>query len=96
MDKRKLEIGVSCEEFLYVLHSCAILYQFIVLTDIIIIVRSKTIISLSTTICMSHSHLSIKMFESSIKLKIGGKEIKCEIPLKLVVTQFVYEELIFR
>lgn len=30
MDKRKLEIGVSYEEFLYVLHSFAILYQFIV------------------------------------------------------------------
>lgn len=83
MDKRKLEIGVSCEEFLYVLHSCAILYQFIVLTNIIIIVRFKIITSLSTTICMSHNRLSIKTFESSIKLKIGGKEIKMRDSIKV-------------
>lgn len=70
MDKRKLEIGVSYEEFLYVLHSFAILYQFIVHL-------------LSTTICMSHSHLSIKMFESPIKLKMGWKEIKMRDSIKV-------------
>lgn len=32
---------------------------------------------------MSHSHLSIKMFESPIKLKIGWKEIKMRDSIKV-------------